>query len=177
MFLIISESIDQKSVVINSDPLINPSIIDSQQSVQQQQPDQDQQQQQMKTQQSQQPATSIPTCDNYSYVQLAPAQEFSNPATIPNPFPITTLESPQDLKKPPVQIPMNLKCKHCGVFYSEDSNRLGSCDYAPDFVKNGIETISGLKCAKCMVYHCMNDPEDDGDQKPCSCSGESCTKR
>lgn len=134
-------------------------------------------------------------CENYSYVQLTPApgggggQSGGSSATPALP-PLSTCYSkpmltdsstnvsPQNFKKPPpLSFQTNLRCKYCSQFYSQDMNRLGACNYAPDCVKTGIETISGLKCAKCMVYHCMNDPEDDGDQKPCSCSGDSCTTR
>ncbi|KAL5286250.1 SPRED2 family protein [Megaselia abdita] len=70
------------------------------------------------------------------------------------------------------------RCRHCHNFYAEDFNPKGSCEYAPDLFKSGIETISGLCCARCMMYHCMSDSEGDTPAHPCQCSLESgCAKR
>lgn len=139
--------------------------------------------------------TSAPTCDNYSYVQLTSTPDFSNPSVAgSDAYAISArCDSTSSLKKrttfdPPLgslkerhgtlPIRTNLRCKYCSKFYNHEWNRAGSCDYAPDCFKNGIETISGMQCAKCMVYHCMGDPEGEGSDNPCSCTGESgCTKR
>lgn len=70
------------------------------------------------------------------------------------------------------------RCRHCHNFYAEDLNPKGSCEYAPDLFKTGIEAISGLCCARCMMYHCMSDSEGDTPAHPCQCSFESgCAKR
>lgn len=70
------------------------------------------------------------------------------------------------------------RCRHCHNFYSDEFNPKGSCEYAPDLFKSGIETISGLCCARCMMYHCMSDSEGDTPAHPCQCSVESgCAKR
>lgn len=131
---------------------------------------------------------SVPTCDNYSYVQLTSAPDFTIPGDV-----YARCDSTSSLKKrttfdPPhgqlkehhgtLPVRTNLRCKYCSKFYSQEWNRAGSCDYAPDCFKNGIETISGMQCAKCMVYHCMGDPEGESSDNPCSCTGEGgCTKR
>ena len=36
----------------------------------------------------------------------------------------------------------------------------GSCQYAPDLVKQGIECMSCLACAKCLLYHCHYEDEN-----------------
>lgn len=77
---------------------------------------------------------------------------------------------------------IDISFSHCEKFYQEVSNRKGSCSSAPDCVKSGIETISGMKCARGMLYHCMSDSEGDIINQPCACnvgSGDevSCTKR
>uniref|UniRef100_A0A336M0S8 CSON015104 protein n=1 Tax=Culicoides sonorensis TaxID=179676 RepID=A0A336M0S8_CULSO len=139
-----------------------------------------------------QPA-SVPTCDNYSYVQLTSTPDFTIPVSDAYSAINARCDSTSSLKKrttfdPPLgplkdhhgtlPIRTNLRCKYCSKFYSQEWNRAGSCDYAPDCFKNGIETISGMQCAKCMVYHCMGDPEGESSDNPCSCTGESgCTKR
>lgn len=136
---------------------------------------------------------SVPTCDNYSYVQLTSTPDFTIPVSEGGYAFNARCDSTSSLKKlttfdPPLgqlkehhgtlPIRTNLRCKYCSKFYSQEWNRAGSCDYAPDCFKNGIETISGMQCAKCMVYHCMSDPEDESSDNPCSCTGESgCTKR
>ncbi|XP_032590671.1 sprouty-related, EVH1 domain-containing protein 1 isoform X1 [Drosophila grimshawi] len=72
-----------------------------------------------------------------------------------------------------------LRCRYCHELYSEDFNRRGACEYAPDPFRSGYECISGLGCARCMIYHCMSDAEGETAQHPCDCSvGEAgCTKR
>lgn len=139
------------------------------------------------------PAAAVPTCDNYSYVQLTSTPDFTIPVSEGGYAFNARCDSTSSLKKrttfdPPLgqlkehhgtlPIRTNLRCKYCSKFYSQEKNRAGSCDYAPDCFKNGIETISGMQCAKCMVYHCMGDPEGESSDNPCSCTGESgCTKR
>lgn len=70
--------------------------------------------------------------------------------------------------------------RYCQEFYAEDWNKKGSCRYAPDKCRTGVERISAIMCARCMVYHCMSDAEGESVQNPCSCAavGEGgCTKR
>lgn len=76
----------------------------------------------------------------------------------------------------------NFICRYCQEFYQEEWNRKGSCAFAPDCIKSGIDTISGMMCARCMLYHCMSDSEGDLINHPCSCSSNaadevSCSKR
>lgn len=142
--------------------------------------------------------TTQPSCmpADYSYVQLAGVGEFrANNYSLPeDPLTASVLrrDSTDSLKKrvsPDVTdsimkdpVKPRLRCRHCEKFYQEVSNRKGSCSSAPDCVKSGIETISGMKCARGMLYHCMSDSEGDIINQPCSCnvgSGDevSCTKR
>ncbi|XP_030370019.1 sprouty-related, EVH1 domain-containing protein 1 isoform X2 [Scaptodrosophila lebanonensis] len=72
-----------------------------------------------------------------------------------------------------------LRCRYCHELYSEDFNRRGACEYAPDPFRSGYECISGMGCARCMIYHCMSDAEGETAQHPCECnvSESGCTKR
>ncbi len=60
-------------------------------------------------------------------------------------------------------------CAHCRESFSYDANPRGSCQYAPDCVRRGIEAVTCLQCAKCLLYHCMSDSEGDY-AHPCDCS-------
>ena len=42
----------------------------------------------------------------------------------------------------------------------QSNNPLGSCGYSPDVLKQGIECVSCLACAKCLLYHCHYDDEN-----------------
>ena len=42
----------------------------------------------------------------------------------------------------------------------QSENAPGSCQYAPDVVKQGIECMSCLACAKCLLYHCHYEDEN-----------------
>ena len=61
-------------------------------------------------------------------------------------------------------------CTNCRETFTNDNNRIGMCSLAPaDCVRKGIETVSCLQCAKCLLYHCMSDTEGDY-VHPCDCS-------
>ncbi|XP_017004774.1 sprouty-related, EVH1 domain-containing protein 2 isoform X2 [Drosophila takahashii] len=72
-----------------------------------------------------------------------------------------------------------LRCRYCHELYSEDFNRRGACEYAPDPFRSGYECVSGMGCARCMIYHCMSDAEGETAQHPCDCSASEagCSKR
>ncbi|XP_058129209.1 sprouty-related, EVH1 domain-containing protein 2 isoform X1 [Anopheles ziemanni] len=75
-------------------------------------------------------------------------------------------------------IKTRLRCRYCQEFYNDEWNHKGSCDYAPDCFRTAIENVSGMPCARCMLYHCMKDSEGETAAHPCLCTGESgCTKR
>uniref|UniRef100_A0AAG5DTH0 WH1 domain-containing protein n=1 Tax=Anopheles atroparvus TaxID=41427 RepID=A0AAG5DTH0_ANOAO len=75
-------------------------------------------------------------------------------------------------------IKTRLRCRYCQEFYNDEWNHKGSCDYAPDCIRTAIENVSGMPCARCMLYHCMKDSEGETAAHPCVCTGESgCTKR
>ena len=59
------------------------------------------------------------------------------------------------------------RCVHCHELYSESENGAGSCRYSPDVLRQGIECISCLACAKCLLYHCHYEDENF--------TGESCS--
>ncbi|XP_058457912.1 sprouty-related, EVH1 domain-containing protein 1 isoform X2 [Malaya genurostris] len=134
--------------------------------------------------------TPIVPGDNYSYVQITDVHEFNYPVVDE---PVGSIlsgrrDSTSSLKKrnaldaPPMKeatlIKTRLRCRYCQEFYNDEWNHKGSCDYAPDCFKTAIENMSGMLCARCMLYHCMKDSEGETASHPCSCSSESgCTKR
>lgn len=139
-----------------------------------------------------QPSSIIPA-DNYSYVQLTAVHDYNYPVVDD---PISSVlrrsDSTCSLKKRPAldlpalkdsgNIKTRMRCRYCQEFYQEEWNRKGSCAFAPDCIKSGIDTISGMMCARCMIYHCMSDSESDLVNHPCSCNSNpsdevSCTKR
>lgn len=68
--------------------------------------------------------------------------------------------------------------RYCQEFYAEEWNKKGACDFAPDCFRNCLDDITGIKCARCMMYHCMSDAEGDTVAHPCECVRENgCTKR
>jgi sprouty-related EVH1 domain-containing protein len=71
------------------------------------------------------------------------------------------------------------RCRHCQELYLEDENGRGSCEYAPDCVRSGINAVACISCAQCMLYHCMADAEGDFAQHPCECGvvDENCGRR
>ncbi|XP_075165506.1 sprouty-related protein with EVH-1 domain [Haematobia irritans] len=73
---------------------------------------------------------------------------------------------------------MRMRCRYCQELYSDDWNRRGACEFAPDCFRSGFECISGIGCARCMLYHFMSDSEGETPQHPCECINENgCTKR
>lgn len=52
------------------------------------------------------------------------------------------------------------RCVHCHELYSEAENGAGSCRYSPDVLRQGIECMSCLACAKCLLYHCHYEDEN-----------------
>ncbi|XP_014249563.1 sprouty-related, EVH1 domain-containing protein 2 [Cimex lectularius] len=121
---------------------------------------------------------------SYGYKQLTTVHEFSRPIVDENKMTTITKapckDSDENLKKKCSVTPQSLstkvqgsrkkeRCRFCHEPFYRDSNQRGSCEYAPDCVKNAINTISCVSCAQCMLYHCMSDPEGDYDQ-PCFCN-------
>ncbi|PSN30462.1 Sprouty-like protein [Blattella germanica] len=135
--------------------------------------------------------------ENYSYVQLTAVHEYIYPVMEDQKG--TRRDSAGSLKKrsleaAPAQPPMlpskpgkkkdrhkacRSRCRHCQELYSEDENARGSCEYAPDCVRSGINAVACIQCAECMLYHCMADAEGDFAQHPCECGvvDENCGRR
>jgi len=74
----------------------------------------------------------------------------------------------KDSKKQPSRL-LQERCVHCHELFSEADNPLGSCRYSPDIVKQGIECVSCLACAKCLLYHCHYEDENFTDDDICTC--------
>ena len=45
-------------------------------------------------------------------------------------------------------------------FLWQAENNAGSCRYSPDLIKQGVECISCIACAKCLLYHCHYEDEN-----------------
>lgn len=75
-------------------------------------------------------------------------------------------------KKPhkPDKFQARIKCRHCHEWYIESANRAGACEFAPDCFRSCIDAVSCIKCAQCMLYHCMSDAEGEFASHPCACA-------
>ncbi|CAB3245165.1 unnamed protein product [Arctia plantaginis] len=82
-------------------------------------------------------------------------------------------------KKPAESFQARIKCRHCHEWYLESANRSGACEFAPDCFRSCIDAVTCIKCAQCMLYHCMSDAEGDFVMHPCACAApdEPCAKR
>lgn len=142
-------------------------------------------------------ATAAPG-DNYSYVQLTTAIHDSDPPLIRHNATTTAArrDSTCSLKKRSATgavlgdsplggagatvMKTRLRCRYCQEFYTEEWNKRGACDYAPDCFRTVIDRIPGMPCARGLVYHCMSDAEGDTVAHPCDCGAAvdgGCTKR
>lgn len=143
--------------------------------------------------------------DNYSYVQLTAVHEpikslhEHRPETMQSefdcePFSLirseTKRESCASIKKPfstdataqphkELVHTKRVRCRYCQEFFTEEFNRNGACEFAPDRFKASLEYTTAMKCARCMLYHCMSDSEGEMPQHPCECVPEEsvCSKR
>ncbi|XP_031622119.1 sprouty-related, EVH1 domain-containing protein 2 isoform X2 [Contarinia nasturtii] len=143
--------------------------------------------------------------ENYSYVQLTAVHEpvkalcEHRPEAIQSDFdsePInlirtdTKRESCASIKKPystdavaqshkELVHTKRVRCRYCQEFFTEEFNRKGACEFAPDCFKASLEYTTAMKCARCMLYHCMSDSEGEMPQHPCECVPEEsvCSKR
>ncbi|CAD7087931.1 unnamed protein product [Hermetia illucens] len=138
--------------------------------------------------------TTIAPGDNYSYVQLTAVHDYNYPV-VDEPVSTVITSTRRDstcslkkrtaidvpgglLKDHPGLIKNRVRCRFCHEFYTEEWNKRGACEFAPDYFRSGLECISGMGCARCMLYHCMSDAEGETPSHPCECSNESgCTKR
>ncbi|XP_059607904.1 sprouty-related, EVH1 domain-containing protein 1 [Phlebotomus argentipes] len=130
--------------------------------------------------------------DNYSYVQLTAVHEYNYPV-VEEPVGAvisarrdstcslkkrTALDAPASALKDVLPVKTRLRCRYCQEFYTEEWNRKGACEYAPDCFRVGLDNVSGIVCARGMLYHCMSDSEGDMPAHPCECVADSgCTKR
>jgi len=135
--------------------------------------------------------------ENYSYVQLTAVHEYIYPVMEDQKAP--RRDSAGSLKKRsleviPTQPPLlpskpggkkkdrhkacRTRCRHCQELYSEDENARGSCEYAPDCVRSGINTVTCIGCAEGVLYF-MSDADGDFAQHPCECGvvDKNCGRR
>ncbi|XP_075214515.1 sprouty-related protein with EVH-1 domain isoform X2 [Lycorma delicatula] len=121
------------------------------------------------------PPAPVPDSETYSYVQLTAIHDYMYPVVE------DSKGEPGSLKKPSQQsiLPTKRKeqCRHCQETYSSDTNVRGACQYAPDPIKEGIERVACLACARGVLYHCSSDGEEgDFNRHPCDC-GPGCGRR
>lgn len=120
------------------------------------------------------PPPPVEDSETYSYVQLTAVHDYMYPVVEEG------KGEPGSLKKRSQQpiLPTKRKeqCRHCQETYSSDTNVRGACQYAPDPIKEGIEKVACLTCARCLLYHCSSDPEGDFNRHPCEC-GPGCGRR
>lgn len=129
--------------------------------------------------------------DNYPYVQLPSVHEYIYPSV--DDAKMAHHDSSGSLKKrsldpiPPLPNKPGKKerrkggrqrCRYCQELYSDEENKRGACEYAPDCIRTAVDGIACIRCARCMLYHCMADAEGDFAQHPCECnSDEGCGRR
>ncbi|XP_050675818.1 sprouty-related, EVH1 domain-containing protein 1 isoform X2 [Leptidea sinapis] len=101
--------------------------------------------------------TTLSKCDSGSIKKCT----YSGPPPLPE-------------KKPAEQFHARLKCRYCNEWYLESANGSGACEFGPDFCRSCIDTITCIKCAQCMVYHCI-ESEGEGEMvsQPCACQPTS----
>jgi hypothetical protein len=69
-------------------------------------------------------------------------------------------------------------CVHCRESFSLSENSRGACAEAPCAVRGAIDLVTGVRCAKGLLYHCTAD--GDGDYAhPCACANADghCVRR
>lgn len=112
--------------------------------------------------------------ETYSYVQLTAVHDYMYPVVEEG------KGDPGSLKKicqhPKSPTKEKEECLHCHETFSSDDNVRGACQYAPDRVKETIECLSCFACARCVLYHCSSDPEEEANRHPCEC-GPVCGPR
>uniref|UniRef100_T1JGN4 WH1 domain-containing protein n=1 Tax=Strigamia maritima TaxID=126957 RepID=T1JGN4_STRMM len=69
-----------------------------------------------------------------------------------------------------------VRCRHCHEMFSLDENERGRCEYAPDHARTCVNAVTCIRCAQCMLYHCMSDAEGDFAHHPCECGDSADTK-
>jgi len=62
------------------------------------------------------------------------------------------------------------RCAHCQELYTENENKKGVCSYSPDTIRQGIDCVSCLSCAKCLLYHCHYEDENFSEEEICTCT-------
>ncbi|EEB19694.1 sprouty protein evh1 domain containing protein, putative [Pediculus humanus corporis] len=130
--------------------------------------------------------------DNYPYVQLTTVHEYIYPGADASKVsqhdsttgslkkrslealpPPTAKQGKKEMRKLGRQ-----RCRYCQELFVEEENKKGACEYAPDCIRSAIDEVSCVRCARCMLYHCMADAEGDFAQHPCECtSDEGCSRR
>ncbi|XP_063630534.1 sprouty-related, EVH1 domain-containing protein 2 isoform X1 [Cydia splendana] len=138
------------------------------------------------------PYVHLSAVHEYTYPQVGPGGIISSEKSSPNTKPPLLKRDSGSIKKHPYSGPpplpdkkptetfqARLKCRHCHEWYLESANRAGACEFAPDAFKTCIDAVSCIKCAQCMLYHCMSDAEGDFAMHPCACAptDHACAKR
>nr|XP_039260475.1 uncharacterized protein LOC120336778 isoform X1 [Styela clava] len=62
------------------------------------------------------------------------------------------------------------RCTRCREMFNHESNKPGSCKYAPDKCLENINKVTCMCCVSSLFYHCCRDDEGDYDEQPCTCT-------
>ena len=83
---------------------------------------------------------------------------------------------PRPLTEGSVETVARARCQYCDEPFDPASNRRGACRDAPDAAADCVDRVSCLCCARAVVYHCLEPPDDlapsADDRDPCACDGE-----
>ena len=96
------------------------------------------------------------------------SRESPNNPPLPLKHKKTSIFKRNENKKQTKHLLERAQCKYCKEAFSRDANPRGSCEDAPDAVRNCIEGVSCLCSARCMLFHCLADEEHSYDN-PCLC--------
>ncbi|XP_039279300.1 sprouty-related, EVH1 domain-containing protein 1 isoform X2 [Nilaparvata lugens] len=99
-----------------------------------------------------------PGDESYSYVQLT-GHDYTYPVSVFD-------QHHHDAKKASVIQPTqphmppkrSRRCRHCQQIYTSDTNLKGACRYAPDPIRETIDRVACIACARC----CLVYPEGRG---------------
>lgn len=115
------------------------------------------------------PPAPAPDPESYSYVQLSAMHDYMYPVVGAG----GSLKKQTPQPEPPNK--QKERCRHCQEAYSSENNVRGSCAYAPDRIRSGIEAVACIACARCVLYRCS-----DNETEPCdfsTCQGPGCGRR
>lgn len=58
--------------------------------------------------------------------------------------------------------PPSVVCRYCEKTYTPEENAKGSCEKAPDCVRDGIHAVTCIPCARSFIFHCLSEQQQEG---------------